>query len=224
VGIPKDHGYGRLGGGGMPRSASESGAGEGSGGAEREASALERLLQREIQKLASALALRRAAERRGLGRDRGAQGIPDPAWPDLDGLVRAPVGSTTEWIEERLAFVREAERLLRHAGPRERAFFWLGASSGFTGAPPRGIEALRGVLALLQDAAAHYREVARVTGGDEDATRRREEPWDASLGLVPRRTLRGERLLEEARELLEEQCAALELLGESAAEETRRTE
>jgi hypothetical protein len=176
--------------------------------------ALERLLRREIRKIEGALALRRAAARRGLAREAAQPLLPDPAWPELDGLLPAPLGTAAEWMEERLAFLRFVAEALAGAGSRERAYLWLGAACSFLGAVPQGGAGVRAILERLGPAEEHYREVARTTGGAEDPTRRREEPWDASAGLVPRRMLRGAWLLAELRELLEEQGEALLRLEE----------
>ncbi|MBL8901019.1 MAG: hypothetical protein JNM84_25545 [Planctomycetes bacterium] len=183
-----------------------------------EDSPLARLLAREIRKLESALALRRAAERRGLARERESQLVLDPAWPELDGLLPAPAGTASEWMEERLGFLRGALATWARASSAERAYFWLGAACGFAGAVPASSAALGTLIERAEAAEEHFREIARWTDGDDDESRRHQEPWDGSGGLVPPRELRGERLLGEARELWEEQRAAFELLEERGAE------
>ncbi|MBK9383571.1 MAG: hypothetical protein IPN34_01930 [Planctomycetes bacterium] len=183
-----------------------------------EDSALGRLLEREIRKLESGLALRRAAERRGLARDGAVPLVLDPAWPELDGLLPAPSGTAPEWMAERLGFLRGALSAWSHANAVERAYLWLGAACGFVGAVPMSSAALGRVLERAGAAEEHFRELALWTDGDDDESRRHLEPWDGSGGLVPPRELRGERLLGEARELWEEQRAALEILEERAGE------
>lgn len=179
--------------------------------------ALERLLRREIRKLEGAVALRRAAARRGLAREASQPLGPDPAWPELEGLLPAPFGTAAEWMEERLEFLRAVLGALAGANSRERSYFWLGAASAFLEAVPKGSEGLREILEYLGPREEHYRQVAQLTGGEDDPTRVREEPWDASAGLVPRRLLRGAWLLAELRELLEEQCEALRRLEDGEA-------
>jgi hypothetical protein len=181
-----------------------------------EDSALGRLLVREIRKLEAGLALRRAAERRGLAREGAVPLVLDPAWPELDGLLPAPAGTAAEWMEERLGFLHGALSAWARAGADQRAYFWLGAACGFAGAIPASSAAIAKVLERVEAAEEHFRELARWTDGDDDESRRHLEPWDGSGGLVPPRELRGERLLGEARELWEEQRAAMELLEERA--------
>jgi hypothetical protein len=88
----------------------------------------------------------------------------------------------------------------------------LGAACPFVDAAPYDPSGLQGLAERMRVAAEHYAEVARATGGEDDEARRREEPWDASYGAVPRRQLRGAKILAEASELLSEQRDALERL------------
>lgn len=175
-------------------------------------SALLRLFARERRKLETALALRQAAERRRGSRGGMPDSFPDPAQSTYEGLVPAEEAPLMEWIAERLQFLNLAERSLQGASVRELSFFWLGAACQFLDAAPYDSGGLQGLAERMRVAAEHYAEVARATGGEDDESRRREEPWDASSGTVPRRQLRGVHILAEAEELLAEQREAIERL------------
>lgn len=171
---------------------------------DQDGSALFRLLAREVRKLEQQLVITEGLERKLEREGSALPDITDPSVDDLDGLARARADRPQAWIEERLEFLRFVERSLHGASTRERGYFWLGACAPFLRPVARVGPSLREEEARLENALRYYEELDR---GDEQSAdaRLREEPWDGSAGLAPRRHMRAAWILREALDLLAEQ-------------------
>ena len=173
-------------------------------------SALVSLLERELRKVEERLE-RSAAS----GDEEGDSLTEDSLLDDLDGLVRGQEDLVSSHLSALQRFLSWVLDCVREAGPREAAYFWLGASCSFLRAQPRVANDLASIEAQMRAALPYYQDLEEARGSfDRGDERRRDEPWDASRGFLESRSMRASWILQEALDLLEEQERSFRLLEE----------